>query len=334
MNADFSRHKATFLLYPSRKDVWRKQALPIRESIVGLANVISRFERVYLGYDVAVTQRVESGVVLEKMQYNDVWTRDTGLIRVKEKGVLFRFNAWGGELYSDWSKDLTVAPRMAEILGVPYVESELTLEGGNLASDGRGTLISVKPTVCGDNRNPGFSQSQIEELLKTALDVQNIVWLPTGLKYDETGGHVDNLCAFADEKTVFLAWTDDKDNPQYDVVHTAYDVLSVATNTDGRRYDIAKIPLPDIFTRTDDDCDGLENTGSGKERPYGEPIQPSYINFVFVNGGVIVPQFGDRNDLRVYEIFKNFFSDRSVLPFDSREVVLGGGGIHCLTKNF
>lgn len=337
MIPDFSPHEATFLLYPERKDVWRKNALPIQDTITSLANLISEFEQVYLGYEIPVTQRLASGVKTVEMQYNDVWARDTGLIPVESgKGVRFLFNAWGGEdgLYDDWRKDLTVARRMADILGAEIIESELTLEGGNLTSDGRGTLIAVKPTLCGKNRNPRFSEEKIEKLLLEALCVKRIIWLPEGLKYDETGGHVDNLCAFADERTIFLAWTEDKNNPQYEVVNDAYKILSEAKSSDGGKYEIIKVPLPGAFARTAEDCEGLEYSDGSKNRPIGEIIQPSYINFAFVNGGVIVPQFGDKNDERALSLFKRFFKDRRVLPFASREIVLGGGGIHCLTKNF
>ncbi len=334
MNADFSQHKATFLLYPSRRDVWRKNAVPIRESIVNLANMISSFEPVYLGYDIPITQVINENVVPVKMQYNDVWIRDTGLIPVNNGGVNFLFNAWGGELYSDWEKDLTVASKMAEILKVPYSKCDLTLEGGNLATDGNGTLIAIKPTICGTNRNPQFSIQQIEERLKKILDIQNIIWLPEGLQYDETGGHVDNLCAFADSHSIFLAWTDDLNNPQYNIVRKVFNILSSAKNVNGDKFNIIKIPLPTIFTRSEDDCDGLEYNTNSKERLLGEKIQPSYINFVFVNGGVIVPQFEDKNDKKVLKIFEGFFLNSKVLPFAAREIVLGGGGIHCLTKNF
>jgi agmatine deiminase len=269
------------------------------------------------------------------MFYNDIWVRDCGLIPTESGYTAFNFNAWGGSegLYDDWSLDVTVCDQMSKILDVGYKKSCITLEGGNLTGDGEGTLILIENCVVNNNRNPDLSLEQIESYLKKDLDVSKIIWLKHGLVYDETGGHVDNLCAFVKPASVFLAWTDDEKNVQYDVVREAYEILSREVDAKGRKLNIVKIPLPEIFYRSDDDCVGLVLRDGSKKRLKGEPIQPSYINFIFVNGGVVVPQFGDKNDLPVLNIFKKFFDDRKVVAFNAREIVLGGGGLHCITKN-
>ena len=78
----------------------------------------------------------------------------------------------------------------------------------------------------------------------------------------------------------------------------------------------------------------VEYPDGSKARLPGELIQPSYINFVFANGAVIVPTFDDPMDDEVPGIFKKAFPDREIISFPAREVVLGGGGLHCITKNY
>lgn len=336
MKADFELHNYTFLLYPSRHDVWRENASYARASVVELCNLISRYENVILGSDVEINERVSSNVILKHMEYNDIWIRDTGLIpRGDGYAVKFQFNAWGGSegLYDDWSRDSTIPRQMNGILNMPVLDSSLTLEGGNLTTDGKGTLIAVRATIENKNRNPRKSIAEIEAELNRRLDIKKIIWIDEGLRYDETGGHIDNLCAFVAPKTVFLAWTDDEDNEQYSVVRQAYCRLCGETDAEGNTLEIVKIPLPSKFLRNENDCKGLLIDSGSKARLVGEPIQPSYINFVFLNGAVIVPQFGDRNDEIVLGIFKEFFKDRAVVAFPAREIVLGGGGLHCITKN-
>ena len=64
-----------------------------------------------------------------------------------------------------------------EILNKQIDSSNLVLEGGNLTTDGNGTLIAIKNTIVCQNRNPTLSQGQIEEELKRALSVSKIICL-------------------------------------------------------------------------------------------------------------------------------------------------------------
>lgn len=336
MQADFQRHRGTFLLYPSRTDVWRREAVPAQEIVMRLAEAISAFEPVYLGYNVPIARALPSGIKALPMEYDDIWVRDTGALPLNGGGyVRLQFNAWGGAdgLYSDWQNDLRVPQRMAEILRADLSACDITAEGGNLTADGESTLVAVRACLVCENRNPAMDGDSIEKRLKTALRIDKIIWLEEGLEYDETGGHVDNLCAFAAPGKVLLAWTDEPDHPQYKIVRRAYRTLDGETDARGRKLEIIKVPLPDIMFRTEEDCAGLQEKCGSKARPLGEPVQASYINFVFTNGGVIVPQFGTLQDSAALEIFKQTFPERKVIGFSAHEIILGGGGLHCITRN-
>ena len=340
MKADFDSHSGTFLLYPTRQDVWRKNAEPIAKTVLDLVDLIGRYEPTVLGVlphidKKAIESKLTYASVVE-MDYNDIWIRDSGAVPCTDCFVKFGFNAWGGEegLYRDWSLDATVPEQMSRILQKPLTVSPLTVEGGNLLSNGQGTLVAIKKTLYNKNRNPDFDHATIESILLEITGAKKLVLVDEGLAFDETGGHIDNLCAFADSNTLMLAWTDDKNNPQYDIVRKAWQVLSRSTDAFGNAFDLIKVPLPAIFNRTIDDCEGLEIEKGSKERFPQEPIQPSYINFVFVNGGVILPTFDDDADEEALKIFKKTFPEREVITFPAREVTLGGGGIHCITKNY
>ena len=340
MKADFEMQRGTLLLYPTRRDVWRMDAKPIGIVVTKLIQQIAEFEPVFVGMLPGTEETFfangNSCVQIETMQYNDIWVRDSGAIPCENKLLKFGFNAWGGEegLYSDWALDATVPEQMSRLLKEPLTTSPLIAEGGNLVCDGRGTLISIKNTLCNKNRNPQFDIEMIEVLLKRDLNVEKIIWIDEGLAYDETGGHIDNLCAFANEKTILLAWTDDTASPQYDIVRRAEAVLKNATNAWGEAFEIVRIPLPSCFERTQDDCVGLFSVTGSKARFVGEMIQPSYINFAFVNGGIILPSFDDPADELVKTLFERVFPDRRIVTIPAREILLGGGGIHCITKNF
>ena len=58
----------------------------------------------------------------------------------------------------------------------------------------------------------------------------------------------------------------------------------------------------------------------------------SYMNFLIVNGGVIVPQYDDPNDELALEQVRAMFPDREVVGVRTREIAYGGGNIHCITQ--
>ena len=67
-------------------------------------------------------------------------------------------------------------------------------------------------------------------------------------------------------------------------------------------------------------------------REDGEVAIASYMNFLIVNGGVILPQYGDANDALAVQQVQAMFPDRRVVGVQTREVAFGGGNIHCITQ--
>ena len=54
-----------------------------------------------------------------------------------------------------FSNSVTVGARIAYRLGVPVDEVSLVLEGGAIAVDGAGTLVTTERCLLNANRNPG-----------------------------------------------------------------------------------------------------------------------------------------------------------------------------------
>ena len=67
-------------------------------------------------------------------------------------------------------------------------------------------------------------------------------------------------------------------------------------------------------------------------REDGDLCIASYMNFLIVNGGVIVPQYGDENDALALQQIQAMFPDRKAVGVDTVEVVYGGGNVHCITQ--
>ena len=56
------------------------------------------------------------------------------------------------------------------------------------------------------------------------------------------------------------------------------------------------------------------------------------MNFLIVNGGIIVPGFDDPQDSVARELLQTLFPEREVVMVPGREILLGGGNIHCITQ--
>ena len=66
--------------------------------------------------------------------------------------------------------------------------------------------------------------------------------------------------------------------------------------------------------------------------PDGRRPCTSYVNFYLPNGAVLVPTFDDPMDDAAYKTIAAAFPDRRVIQIDASDLVLGGGGIHCITQ--
>ena len=340
---EFEKQKASIILYPYRDDIWRDNCGPIAEMMINLGKAIAEFEPVILGVIPELVETVKAkydlpaNMKIVEMKYNDIWTRDSISAVVRNGNGLeipvFGFNAYGERLYKPFDDDDKISEHVAKMFGYKFHRSPLILEGGNLMTDGNQTIFCVEDALLNPNRNPGKTREEIEEILKKETLSKKVIWIPHGVVNDETDGHIDNVIAFADEKTMLLSWTDDVNNEHYEAVHDIYEILKDCTNKDGEKYNIVKLPIPPLYRRTAEDSKGIIEEDGSFARLEGDPILDTYVNFALVNGGVIVPQFGIPMDQEALEIIKKVFPDRKIVPFYSREASLGGGGLHCLTKH-
>jgi agmatine deiminase len=58
----------------------------------------------------------------------------------------------------------------------------------------------------------------------------------------------------------------------------------------------------------------------------------SYVNFYITNGSIILPSFDDAQDGPAQDILAGLFPSRAITPIPAREILLGGGNIHCITQ--
>ena len=341
MPAEFEKHRRTWMIWPERSDVWRDNAAHAQHAYTVVAEKIAEFEPVTMCVSQKEWKRAR-GVLpptirVIEMSNNDAWARDQGPIFVVDEygnvsGVNWRFNAWG-ELYKPYDHDQLIAKKVLEIEQVERHEGPMVLEGGSIEVDGEGTLITTEECLLNPNRSPDLTRQEIEKNLRDYLGIEKIIWLPRGVYMDsDTGGHIDNLCRFVHPSILVLTWTEDKNDPQYEISNEAFQRLVKEKDTRGRSFIVLKIPQPKPLFRTKKETDGLAVTENTAPRVVGSRLPASYINFYITNGGVLMPVFNDPpRDLGALKILQGIFPYRGVVPIYSREILLGGGNIHCIT---
>ena len=346
MPAEWEPHKQIWMAWPERPDNWRNGGKPAQMAFTAVAKAIAGFEPVTLcvsagQYDNARARLDHANIRLVEISTDDAWVRDTGPTFVTNqagevRGVDWTFNAWGGfdgGLYWPWQRDDQVARKVLEIERCARYRTEgFVLEGGSIHVDGEGTLITTEECLLNRNRNPHLSREQIEAVLREHLSIDTVIWLPDGLFNDETDGHVDNFCCYVRPGEVLLAWTDDVADPNYPRCQAAMQVLETVRDAKGRQLVVHKMPIPGPIHASAEECAGVDVAEGSQERDPSIRLAGSYVNFLIVNGGIIAPKFDDPRDAEAELILRRVFPGHRVVMVPGREILLGGGNIHCITQ--
>jgi agmatine deiminase len=338
MPAEWEPHVGCWMAWPERTDTWRNDAEPAQRTFASVAAAIARTEPVTMTASPAQLERARAMVPPEvrvvELSTDDAWMRDIGPTFVVDddggrRGVDWVFNAWGGldgGLYAPWDRDDAAASRICEIEEVDRYRAPMVLEGGSIHVDGEGTLLTTEECLLNPNRNPGLTREEIERHLCDHTGASTVVWLGAGVYDDETDGHVDNLCCFVRPGVVALTWTDDRDDPQHEIS------VDARRRLDAAGFEVHLVHQPGPLHMTDDEAAGLVSRPGSKPRPAGSRLAASYVNFYLADDQVIVPLLDPVHDDAALQAVQGMFTDRRVVGVEAREILLGGGNIHCITQ--
>jgi len=327
MPAEWEAHERTFISWPVKDSMCHPDN---HESVctgyAGFIKAIAEFEPVSVLVNPNELENVkklfeEPNIELLPIEHNDAWLRDNGLTFViyeegNRAGVNWSFNAWGKK-YAPWDLDDEVAPKILEHYNIKKFDAPLVMEGGSLHTDGEGTLLTTEECLLNPNRNPDLTREQIEVYLKQYLSIEKIIWLKRGLSGDETDGHVDNIACFAAPGKIIMQTCDDPSDENYKITLENLEILNNSTDAKGRKLEVIQINQP---PRADYE---------------GERLTLSYLNFYFVNNGIILPTFGGNAadaDKKAEEVLSLAFPNRKIRAVDGIEVIKEGGNVHCTTQ--
>lgn len=324
MPAEWHPHERCWMAWPSHEQTWSKIGLDrARLAYAQVANAIAQYEPVTMLVKTEDKNRAmqlcESNINFYCLPLDDSWTRDTGCtFLLNDKGELggvdWIHNAWGGN-YDEYQQDQNIAGTLINETKAQYFKAPLVMEGGSFHVDGRGSVLTTRECLLNINRNPKLSETDISRYLIEYLGAEHIIWLNKGLVADETNGHIDEVATFIAPGKVLCLITQDKEDPNYNILQENFSILSTARDAKGRALELFTVEQPPAVELN------------------GERLTLSYINYYLANGGIVMPAFGFKEyDDAAYKLFKKIFPDYALSQIDALDVFAGGGGIHCITQ--
>jgi agmatine deiminase len=344
MPGEFEPHSGCWIAWPERPDNWRLGAKPAQQAYAAVAEAINASEPVTVAVSDAHFEHCRSllspSIRVVEIATDDAWIRDMGptfLVDDKggRRGVDWRFNAWGGldgGLYFPWDRDERVARKVLEIERADRYRAPIVLEGGSIHVDGEGTVMATEECLLNRNRNPELSREQIERALFEHLGAEKMIWLGQGVFNDETDGHVDNLACFARPGVVLLTYADDQSDPQHAISRDAEQRLHAATDARGRAIEVIRLPSPGPVTITEEEAAGVDAVAGSLPRRARDRLAASYANLYLATTRIVFPLLDERHDETAAEVLRECFPERDVVGVPAREILLGGGNIHCITQ--
>ncbi len=315
--AEWEPHEYTIMALPPPQN-WKGYGIPLKDvrgQWADVANALSEYESVLMAVrpeDKQIARRLLSrDIELVEMPLNDGWARDSGpMFVVDGKGVRriagFTFNGWGAK-FPPYKDDALLKARLAKHLDVAMYPVDLVLEGGAVACDGEGTVITTEQCLLNKNRNSATDRRRVEAMLNNSLGTKKVIWLGKGLEPDPvTDGHIDGIAAFAAPGVVLLHTTNDRDDRNYRICNDAKRRLQQTTDANGRKLEVIDVPLD---------------------------AELSHMNFYIANDCVLVPVTAQRREnSRPLAILQDAFPRRKIVGVESTVLAAGGGGIHCITQ--
>jgi len=313
------------MAWPVSQEQWPDDYETVCRAYASVARAISGFEPVTMIARPELAGHAANlcgpSVDILLMEHDDAWLRDNGPTFVvngegQVAGISWHFNGWGGK-FSPWETDDLVAARLLSHLKLDCFQAPIVLEGGSIHVDGEGTLLTTEECLLNRNRNPHWSRAEMEKVLQQYLGISKIIWLKRGLYGDHTDGHVDNVACFARPGLVLVQACYDRADPNYEITQENIAILESSRDARGRKLEVVKVQQPPpVYWK-------------------GVRLPLSYINFYFVNGGIILPTFGGAcrtTDEKAVALLKEIFPERRLVTVDGMPIVKGGGCVHCITQ--
>ena len=314
---EWAPHKAIWTAWPSHPELWEGILQETRDEVAGMVRALATGDHVKIlatpgeAEHSARAAFVGHNVTVIPATFGDIWFRDIAPIFAQENAkpvaLTFRVNGWG-EKYI-YPHDDEVAGFIANHSNTQALIHDLILEGGAVEFDGTGRVMTTRSCLLNPNRNPALSQEHIEQTLRDAFGVHEVIWLDQGLAKDHTDGHIDNIARFIGEGVALCQTPSGTDDPNADTY------ASIHADLIKHGLKVITIPSPGRILYED-----------------GSLAPASHMNYIIGNKTVVVPSYEERYSAEAVAHLQPLFPGREVVALPAAHILTGGGSFHCITQ--
>ena len=315
------------LTFPHPHSDWAYLLDKASACFVDIIEAAARFQKVLVICDdvkrVRAYFRNTSNVYFAQAPSNDTWARDHSGITVLENGKAvvqdYIFNGWGKKFEAALDNQITKNLFGRGVLQHAELKSfDFVLEGGSIESDGLGTILTTTECLLEENRNPQYSQNEIEAILKQNFGAKRILWLNSGyLAGDDTDSHIDTIARLCNENTIAYVGCNNPEDEHFEALQKMKTELEQFTTEDGIPYNLVELPFADPCF--DDE---------------GNRLPATYANFTIINGAVLLPVYGLKQDAEAVDILQQIFPGKEIIPINCRVLIEQHGSLHCVTMQY
>jgi len=319
--AEFQTQSFTQIIFPHAKTDWVEYLLEAEQTFINIINAVIKHQKcLVVCYDINAVKKhftEDKNLFFVKYETDDTWARDCSVLCVEtdKKTTLlnFTFNAWGSKFEA--SKDDAMNKELQQYYSSQMKDIDFLLEGGGVESNGVDAILTTSNCMHNKNRNAELNAEQITQKLNALFGATKILYLNHGyLAGDDTDSHIDTLARFINEDTIMYVKCEDESDEHFTELRLMEKELEVMAKE--HNYKLISLPMTDAVYYE-------------KER-----LPATYANFLFVNGAVIVPTYGVKQDRLALDIFKKTFKDREIVGVECSVLIRQHGSLHCVTMNF
>ena len=318
---EFEEQSFTQIIFPHAKTDWNCCLEDAQRNFIEIIKSIIKYQKCLVVCanlaDVKSKFQEHQNLFFVEYQTDDCWARDISALCVfkddKVQLLDFEFNGWGGKF--DAQKDDAMTKNIVHHYNTTTKQINFILEGGAIESNGVDTILTTSKCMLNTNRNTHLDALQITQKLNQYFGASKILYLNHGyLAGDDTDSHIDTLARFISKETIMYIKSTDRDDEHYLELEMMEKELFVFAKE--HNFKLIALPMTDALYFE------------------GERLPATYANFLFLNGAVLVPTYGVKQDADALRIFRDTFKDRDIIPIECSTLIRQHGSLHCVTMNF
>lgn len=314
--AEWERQSAMLLAWPHEDTDWADRLDAVRHEYRALIEAIGEHQTVVVlvfpgERSVDMLPGNRHNVHLIEVPFNDTWCRDYGPVTLVSSGrrlaLDFHFNGWGGKHPAELDNRVNTLLARNELFDrLDFRQYLFELEGGAIDSDGQGRILLN--WHCLEARHPYMTRAEISRDLCELLNADSVLGIDIPpMNGDDTDGHIDTLARFISPDVIVYQTQHDSGTTE-----TLRQQLESMDDNDGRARQLIALP----------EAEGVK-----------ADLPASYANFLFINGGCLVPAYGSDADEVARGILADALPERDVISVPAETLISQAGGPHCATMH-